>query len=53
MSIQDRSFILNNELNRLHEWFTCNKLSLNVEKTKFIVFHSYHRKVVYPNLIGN
>ena len=28
----------NIELNKADEWFHCNKLSLNVEKTKFIVF---------------
>ena len=28
----------NIELNKAAEWFHCNKLSLNVDKTKFIVF---------------
>ena len=30
--------IVNNELNLINEWFTANKLSLNVKKTKFILF---------------
>ena len=29
----------NRELNRINDWFLANKLSLNVEKTKYILFH--------------
>ena len=28
----------NNELDKLHAWFTVNKLSLNISKTNYIVF---------------
>jgi hypothetical protein len=33
------SRIINRELEYLNQWFQANKLSLNVEKTKYIVFH--------------
>ena len=29
----------NQELDRINDWFLANKLSLNVEKTKYILFH--------------
>lgn len=31
---------MNTELCKLSEWFKCNRLSLNVKKTRFIVFHT-------------
>ena len=29
---------MNNELKLLHEWLCANRLSLNVDKTEFIIF---------------
>ena len=34
-------------------WLGANKLSLNVAKTKFMVFHTSNRLVRYPNLLIN
>ena len=31
--------IANQELSQINNWFLANKLSLNVEKTKYILFH--------------
>ena len=36
-----------------YEWLEANKLSLNVAKTKFKVFHTSKRLVKYPNLLIN
>ena len=33
---------VNNELSKLKEWFSINKLSLNVKKTNFMVFGNKH-----------
>ena len=44
---------LNSELYKLSEWLASNKLSLNAQKTKFMVFHSMQRKVKYPVLTIN
>ena len=32
------------------DWLSSNKLSLNVQKTKFMVFHTPQRRVNYPTL---
>ena len=31
--------VLNKELKYLHTWLIVNRLSLNIEKTNFVVFH--------------
>ena len=36
---------LNNELVNVHNWLCANKLSLNVEKSSFVVFHPPQRKL--------
>ena len=41
---------INNELSKISEWLSSNKLSLNIKKTKFIVFHTPQRRVNYPVL---
>ena len=44
---------INYELVKLTEWLACNQLSLNVNKTKFMVFHSVRKNVNYPTLSIN
>ena len=36
--------ILNNELCKISDWLSSNKLSLNVKKTKYMVFHTPQKK---------
>ena len=36
---------VNNELSRVSEWMTLNKLSLNASKTKSMTFHRAQKKV--------
>ena len=38
---------LNSELNKLSAWFAANKLSLNISKTKFMVFRPRKRRLCY------
>jgi len=40
--------IANHELNKLSNWFKANRLSLNLEKTNYIIFTS-HRKSIPPH----
>ena len=49
------SVLLNNELSKIHLWFSVNKLTLNIEKTKFMVFHPYQKDIskLIPSLIIN
>ena len=35
---------INNELLNVYSWLCANKLSLNIEKTNFIIFHTYQKK---------
>ena len=44
---------LNSELHKISEWLASNKVSLNAQKTKFMVFHSMLREVKYPVLTIN
>ena len=44
---------LNEELKKLTRWLNANQLSLNVGKTKFMVFHSTRKVVRYPVLVIN
>ena len=36
---------LNNELSKVHSWFCANKLSLNINKSNFTLFHPIQRKI--------
>ena len=36
---------INKELACIYEWLAINKLSLNISKTKFMIFHYYQRRV--------
>ena len=40
---------INTELNNVYEWLSLNKLSLNIAKTKFMLFH--HRQLNITSLI--
>ncbi len=39
------SSAVNEELNKVSEWLKLNKLSLNISKTKYIIFHTPQRKI--------
>ena len=43
-NIHDIITTLNNELNSLNVWLGANKLSINVSKTHYMVFHRARRK---------
>ena len=38
---------LNIELEKVSQWLYANKLSLNIDKTSFVVFHSPQRRIVH------
>ena len=42
--------IINAELNSVYSWLCSNRLSLNVEKTKYVSFHTAQKTVIYPDL---
>ena len=43
--------LVNQELQKINEWFEANKLSLNVGKTKYLLFHQPGRKNDLPLLL--
>ena len=43
--------ITNSELDRINTWLKSNKLSLNVTKTHYMVFHHARRKVRHNNFL--
>ena len=42
------SILINSELDKIADWLAVNKLSLNVQKTKFMIFH-YRQRVITGN----
>ena len=45
--------VINVELLKLRDWLGANKLSLKIAKTKYMVFHTSKRNMIYPNLKVN
>ena len=43
--------IMNRELKKVRKWNDANRLSLNIDKTNFVVFHSPQIKLVEPVII--
>ena len=39
------SIKINNELSSIQEWLNIDKLSLNVNKTKYMIFHNYQQDI--------
>ena len=44
-SLNDLELTVNKELNKLYLWLNLNRLSLNIDKTNFIIFHPYNKPV--------
>ena len=44
---------INKELQRVNNWLKINKLSLNVSKTKFMIFHKPQKKITIPTISLN
>ena len=46
----DADILINEELYKIYEWLEINKLSLNVTKSKFMVFHMPKKKTPVPKI---
>ena len=42
-SLQDLEKTINKELHKLYLWLNVNRLSLNIDKTNYIIFHPYNK----------
>ena len=40
--------VINEELSNICDWLGANKLSLNIVKSKYILYHSINKRVIYP-----
>ena len=41
---------INIELAKINDWLKINKLSLNINKTKFMIFHNSRQQITIPNI---
>ena len=50
----DTNCLINQELFKINEWLEINKLSLNIAKTKYMLFHMHNKKVntLTPKIIN-
>ena len=46
-NLKSLEFTINQELCKLFDWLTANKLTLNIEKTTFVIFRPAQRKLNY------
>ena len=46
-SLRSLESIVNGELANIYNWLTANKLSLNIKKSNFVIFHSYQKRIDY------
>ena len=54
-NLDDLRKVVNKELKQVKKWLDANKLALNIEKTKFVIFHSVQNSLIEsPSIkIGN
>ena len=52
-SLNKLETIINKELKKLHTWLIVNRLSLNIDKTNFLVFHPYNKPCQTKNYNKN
>ena len=39
--------MVNIELQNVYNWLTANKLTLNIKKSNFVIFHPYQKRLAY------
>ena len=45
--------MVNNELQKIFQWFISNKLSINLSKTKYFFFKNQAKEAIFPWLSQN
>ena len=46
-NLRTLELVVNSELHKVYEWLTANKLTLNIKKSNFIIFHLHQKKIDY------
>jgi len=50
---KDVAITINQELSKIHEWLLTNKISVNTDKTKYIIFSYRNSPTTAPIFLGN
>ena len=48
-NLRDLATIVSNGLQNLFNWLTANKLTLNINKSNFVIFHPYQKRFAYQS----
>ena len=46
----DKDRVINTELSTVNNWLVSNKMSLNINRTKYMLFHKAHKHVSHLHL---
>ena len=46
-NLKSLEIVVNTELSKIHNWLIANKLSLNIDKSNYIIFHPYQKRPDY------
>ena len=46
-NLRTLELVVNFELHKVYEWLTANKLTVNVKKSNFNIFHPHQKKIDY------
>ena len=46
-NIVNLEHLINQNIKNVTDWLNCNKLSLNIDKTNFVIFHPPQKKVAF------
>ena len=46
-NLRTLELVVNSEMHKVYEWLTANKLTLNIKKLNFIIFHPHQKKIDY------
>jgi hypothetical protein len=49
--LDELSIIINAEINKMAVWFRANRLAVNINKTKYMIFHMKGKKILNPPVI--
>ena len=49
--IENLENTLNTELEKVSVWLIANKLSINIKKTKYIIFKTRQKRITHPNML--
>ena len=47
---EDLQAVINDDLNVYYRWLLCNRLKINIDKTKFIVFKQKNKVIPLPKI---